>query len=133
MHTFLVDTMPGMPEPDVIASLRSVRLKAAGCTQRKAESVDTVSGLHEGFDTVRRTLVAALDTHLCMQDLPAEPLRPLPAGELLYGPPRFWTTFHDMLVDVYTVSVGPEKRAFQIALWLAIFNQARAALADAHF
>ncbi len=46
----------------------------------------------------------------------------------MYGPPRFWTTFHDMLVDVYTVSVGPEKRAFQIALWLAVFNQARAVL-----
>ncbi len=44
----------------------------------------------------------------------------------MYGPPRFWTTFHDMLVDVYTVSVGPEKRAFQMALWLAVFNQARA-------
>jgi hypothetical protein len=57
--------------------------------------------------------------------LPGEQLRPPVAGELLYGPPRFWTTFHDMLVDVYTVSVGPEKRAFQMALWLAIFNQAR--------
>ena len=60
-----------------------------------------------------------------LQDLPAEQLRPPPAGELLYGPPHFWTTFHDMLVDVYTVSVGPEKRAFQMALWLAVFNQAR--------
>ena len=67
---------------------------------------------------------------MLLQDLPAEQMRPPPAGELLYGRPRFWTTFHDMLVDVYTVSIGPEKRAFQIALWLAIFNQVRVITGD---
>lgn len=52
----------------------------------------------------------------------AEP--PLPQlGSPPFAAPGFFSTFYGMMVDVYAVSVGPEKHAFHIALWLAVFNQ----------
>ena len=53
---------------------------------------------------------------------PSDPPR-LQPGDATHGPPGFWSTFHGVLTDVYVVAVGPEKHAFQMALWLAVFNQ----------
>lgn len=53
---------------------------------------------------------------------PGEVPRPQP-GDAAYGPPGFWSTLQGVLTDVYAVAIGPEKHAFHMALWLAVFNQ----------
>lgn len=45
------------------------------------------------------------------------------AREAAFAAPGFFSTFHGMLLDVHSVSVGPERHAFHMALWLAVFNQ----------
>ena len=35
----------------------------------------------------------------------------------------FWHTLWMMLLDIYVVLTGPERRAVRIALWLAFFDQ----------
>ncbi len=41
----------------------------------------------------------------------------------------FWNTLWVMLLDVYVVLTGPEKRAVRMALWLAFFDQGCASTA----
>jgi len=41
----------------------------------------------------------------------------------------FWNTLWVMLLDIYVVLTGPEKRAVRMALWLAFFDQGCASTA----
>lgn len=41
----------------------------------------------------------------------------------------YWNTLWVMLLDIYVVLTGPERRAVRIALWLAFFDQGCASTA----
>ena len=41
----------------------------------------------------------------------------------------YWSTLWVMLLDIYVVLTGPEKRAVRMALWLAFFDQGCASTA----
>ena len=41
----------------------------------------------------------------------------------------FWNTLWVMLLDIYVVLTGPERRAVRMALWLAFFDQGCASTA----
>ena len=40
----------------------------------------------------------------------------------------FWNTLWVMLLDIYVVLTGPERRAVRMALWLAFFDQGCASI-----
>lgn len=54
---------------------------------------------------------------------------PWTARQTVAGQRGFWSTLGDMLLDIYIVARGPERRALRTACWLAFFNQAVASTA----
>ena len=57
------------------------------------------------------------------------PLIPNPGALLQNDQLGYWNTLWVMLLDIYVVLTGPERRAVRMALWLAFFDQGCASTA----